>query len=228
MVLSVCVMYKKGESLVEWRKSLPKENIEIIILETSVDTTLQETKIETVGTTEELKGFTIKFPSFEDHFDFSLCRNLMDKEATGDWILHMDSDERLSTPHEEFWMNVHALEQSGADVGYISISGITHERPTDKPYAPRYCIPAMRIHRKSKGLKWSGICHETLDIVEDTVSADTGIFLHHEGYALQGEDMKRKIERNGKLMIREYTREKSQRNWDYLIKTFSLLHNKQR
>ena len=56
---------------------------------------------------------------------------------------------------------------------------------------------------------------------EDVTVADTDILLWHLGYNLSAEELRDKAERNAKLMIREYTREKSDRNWQYLINTFS-------
>jgi len=35
--------------------------------------------------------------------------------------------------------------------------------------------------------------------------------------------MKEKCERNAKLLIREWMRDKSERNWNYLMNTFSQL-----
>jgi hypothetical protein len=47
--------------------------------------------------------------------------------------------------------------------------------------------------------------------------------LYHEGYMIEEDEFQTKGERNAKLLVREYRRHKSERNWQYLIKTFSTL-----
>jgi hypothetical protein len=224
MKLSCCVIYSKGDDLVSWRKSLPLENIQVVALETKFDPSLQEIKREEIGITDSLIGLSITFPNQEEYFDFSLCRNILDEYANGDWILHMDSDERLFTPHDEFWSFLEAVDHSGADAAFVSIAGITRETKTTEMWESRYNLPNLRLHRRSTGLKWSGICHELLDIdLGGITTADTEILLHHKGYAIGEEDFQKKLTRNAKLLVREYMRERSERNWMYLVKTFSLI-----
>lgn len=229
MILSCCVLYSKGTDLISWRKSLPKENIEVVACEIRFDSTLDEIKTEVIGSTEFLKALAITFPSRDDHFDFSLCRNFADEHATGKWILHVDSDERLAIPHDEFWEYIEAVDQSEAEAAYVSIAGITRENSEKRnlSYEQRYNNPNIRLHRKSANLKWHGICHETVEVPREGMTiADTEILLYHKGYAIEQDEMQKKLERNAKLMIREYIREKSERNWTYLIKTFSLIKPK--
>jgi hypothetical protein len=122
-----------------------------------------------------------------------------------------------------------ALNQSEADSAYVSIAGITRENKHTRTqsYDQRYNNPNMRLHRRTSKLQWQGICHETLKVIEDgIVVADTEILLYHKGYAIEDQEMENKLTRNAKLLVREYMRDKSERNWSYLIKTFSLI-NKQ-
>lgn len=224
MKLSCCVIYTKGDDLISWRKSLPLDGIEVVALEVRFDPSLDEIKQEVIGLTDSLKGLAITFPNQEDYFDFSLCRNLLDEYADGEWIFHMDSDERLAIPHDEFWTFIKAIDQAGADAAYVSIAGITKERKTSEMVEQRYNLANMRLHRKSSGIKWSGICHETLDISKGGITtADTDILLYHKGYSVDEDDFQKKLIRNAKLLVREYMREKSERNWTYLVRTFSLI-----
>jgi glycosyltransferase involved in cell wall biosynthesis len=222
-------MYPKGEKLHEWKEALPKTNrieIEVVALQNSVNSSINAPRATEIGRADNLIGLSLEMPSYFEYFDFSYCRNLMDSEATGEWILHLDSDERIINSADEFADIILALEKSNADAGWVSIAGISHEELGDRPYAKRYNIPAMRLHKKSSGLKWSGICHETLDIeTEDIFSADSELFILHSGYVLEKEEMTKKLERNAKLMMREYMRKNSQRNWSYLVETFSLIKN---
>ncbi len=223
-MLTVCVIYKQGEDIRPWRASLPKD-IQVVACRTIFDESATEIKKEVLGVTDKLVGLQITFPTLEKHFDFSLCRNFADEYATGEWILHVDSDERLAIPHDELDNILTTLTASTADCAFVSIAGVSHEEDPEEVYRPRYNLPNMRLHKKTSKLKWVGICHETIDIDEKPiVIADTDILLYHTGYAISKADMLSKCERNAKLMIREYTRESSARNWSYLVNTFNLIH----
>lgn len=224
-MLSICVPYKDGENIKEWRESLPLSGVQIVACRTIIDENATEIKKEVLGKTDELIGLQITFPSMEYHFDFSMVRNFIDKHATGDWLLHIDSDERLAIPEKDFWYIYETLKVSDADCAFVSIAGVSHENEPKDMYRQRYNNPSIRLHRKASNLEWKGICHETIDIVDKEVTiADTDILLYHEGYAISKEEMLAKCERNAKLMVREYTRVGSPRNWDYLINTFALIH----
>jgi glycosyltransferase involved in cell wall biosynthesis len=219
MRLSVCVLYSDNENLIRWRKALPIENVQMIALKTTHDETITEPIFEEIGVTPNLVALQWKYNDFEEQFDFSYLRNKCDGYAQGDWILHIDSDEYLTTPHADLWAFLDALDETDAVAGYVTIYGLQNQK---EKLRMRYAFQNMRLHRRSAGLKWSGICHETID--SDThkhMWADTEIMLYHEGYMIDEEDYQKKCERNAKLLIREYTREKNKRNWNYLIKTFS-------
>jgi len=227
MKVSICVAYQNGDDLVSWRKALPQKGVQIVACRTAfrqVEKSDENSKI-VLGSTDEIVGLQASYLDYETDFDFADVRNFMSEHATGDWIIHIDADERLAISHEEFWAQMYALSESGADAAFLSIAGVTNEDKPVEVYRKRYCLASLRIHRKDSNLKWKGICHETLDIEGKEVTlADTDILLSHDGYAIDGEQLLRKLERNAKLMVREYTREKSQRNWDYLINTFSHIH----
>ena len=224
-MLSVCIIYKKGEDINNWRTTLPKKGIEVVACRTVIDESATEVTKKVLGKSKDLIGLEITFPSMEHHFDFSMVRNFADEHATGDWILHIDSDEKLAIPENELWDIMQTLDASEADCGFVSIAGISHEEEPKEVYRQRYNLPSIRIHRKASGLQWTGICHETIDIEGKALTlADTDILLYHTGYAISQEDMLTKCERNAKLLIREYTRDNSQRNWSYLVNTFQLIH----
>jgi hypothetical protein len=229
MRVSACVIFPEGESLTEWRASLPEDNIEVVALQITVNPRLKEPVFSEVGAIEGHKVLSWEVPNIEDYFDFSYCRNKLDEYATGEWILHMDSDERLCSPHEDFWGYIDELNESDAEAAMLTIAGTNPEIDENIKYArTRYAGSSMRLKRRASGLKWKSICHEVIDIEKrDSVIGDTDIVLFHYGYSKSQEDIIKKTERNAKLMIREYTREKSDRNWQYLINTFSYLKTKQ-
>lgn len=227
MKVSICVAYQNGDDLVSWRKALPEKGVQIVACRTAfkqIDKNAKSGKL-VLGSSEDIVALHANYLDYDTDFDFSDVRNFMDEQATGDWIIHIDADERLAIPHEEFWAQMYALNESGANAAFLSIAGISNEeKPTDV-YRKRYCLASLRIHRKASNIRWKGICHETLDIENKEITlADTGILLNHDGYAVDDASLLQKLERNAKLMVREYTREKSKRNWDYLINTFSHIH----
>lgn len=227
MKVSICVAYQNGDDLYSWRKTLPEKGVQIVACRTvfkQTDKDAKDSKV-VIGSSEDIVALHANYLDYETDFDFSDVRNFMDEQATGDWIIHIDADERLAMSHEEFWTQMYALNESGADAAFLSIAGISNEDKPTEVYRKRYCLASLRIHRKSANLKWKGICHETIDIEgRDIALADTDILLSHDGYAISDEQLLEKLTRNGKLMVREYTREKSKRNWDYLISTFSHIH----
>lgn len=224
-LVSICVPYSTDDNLKEWRDSLPQTGIQVVSCRTLVKPSLEHVEWKLYGATEELVGLECSFPSMDKDFDFSYVRNLLDEHATSEWIIHIDSDERLAIPHDEFWDIMETLNESEADCAYLSIGGITHEKEPIGPVRKRYNNPSLRIHRKRANLKWKGICHETLDIGDrEITSADTDILLYHKGYAIDKDEMLNKCTRNAKLLVREYAREDSERNWNYLINTFNLIH----
>ena len=229
MKVSVCVIFPEGESLRDWRESLPEENIEIVAVETSINPKLKEPIFTYVGRTGDTVVLAWEVPNFEDYWDFGYLRNKLNEHATGDWIVHIDSDERLAMTHEQFWDNIKALDETDAVAAGLTIVGMRSELDERVGYVrQRYAGPNLRIIRNHQGVKWKAICHEHLDLHgEDVIVADTDILLWHLGYNLGTEELKDKAERNAKLMIREYTREKSERNWNYLVNTFSYLQQKQ-
>ena len=229
MRVSACVIFPEGESLTEWRASLPEDNIEVVALQITVNPRLKEPVFSEVGAIEGHKVLSWEVPNIEDYFDFSYCRNKLDEYATGEWILHMDSDERLCSPHDDFWSYIDELNESESEAAMLTIAGTNPEIDENIKYArTRYAGSSMRLKRRASGLKWKSICHEVIDIEKrDSVIGDTDIVLFHYGYSKSQEDIIKKTERNAKLMIREYTREKSDRNWQYLINTFSYLKTKQ-
>lgn len=230
MYLSICVLYTNDDDLMAWRMALPKttakHKVQIVALRTEQTDAVTEPVLNVVGDTELLTGLVWRYNDFSEQFDFAYLRNTVDTYARGEWILHIDADERLTTPHGDLWAFLEALHETDAPASYVSVYGIM-DGVNKSGRADRYINANMRLHRKSAGLKWDGICHETLDksAYDLGAFADSEIMLFHLGYNQGPEVQKQKAERNAKLLVREYTRNKCERNWDYLVKTFGYLNN---
>jgi glycosyltransferase involved in cell wall biosynthesis len=207
-------------------KTDAKHKVQIVALRTEQSDDVTEPELQVVGDTELLTGLVWRYNDFGAQFDFALLRNIADTYARGEWILHVDADERLTTPHGDLWAYLEALQKTDAPAAFVSVYGIM-DGVNKNGRAERYISANMRLHRKNAGLKWDGICHETLDKAAHEVGtfADSEIMLFHLGYNQGPEMQKHKAERNAKLLVREYARNKSARNWDYLVNTFGYLHN---
>lgn len=157
--------------------------------------------------------------NFERHFSFSEARNYATEVASGKWVLHLDSDEIPANTPEFIGDYVQALTESDAVAAWVSICGVG-VLDDNTQLRERYCMPNLRLYKNGCGIRWQGICHETIDMsVKDKVQADSEIMLYHSGYE-DKEVVLKKCERNARLMVREYMREPSERNWNYLKKTF--------
>lgn len=224
MKLSICVLYPEGQTLHEWKRWVPTgPDVQIVALQTKINPELKQKKIEVIGQSDNLVGIQVEFTNFEENFDFSECRNILDQHATGEWILHIDSDERLLNPYEELRDHITALGQTEAQASWVSIVGVSFEALDELQRAKRYNIPSLRLYKNNQGFKWVGICHETLDVNGTAVISESELILGHSGYAIGEQEMLGKCERNAKLMVREYSSRKTERNWSYLVETFSLI-----
>lgn len=151
---------------------------------------------------------------------FDEARNASIKEAKGDWILWIDSDEELLNPE-----NIYKYLRSNNYQGY---SIRQHHFSAQPPGALRPDLP-VRMFRNGKGIKFYGVIHEHPEtglnesVGEATILADVDIA--HDGYLTETGRRKR-FDRNIGLMFKD--REKyperllgkflMMRDWLHLIK----------
>lgn len=224
--LSCCVMHPEKANLSKWVASIPKWSQIVSCVVKQQDEF--ETQFEVIAETKNLVSLQYNFKSYDEDFDFAEIRNFMDTYAWGTWLLHIDSDESIATHHNELYDELQAMNETEAEAGWISIAGIMYDNAQSNQPRERYALHACRLLRKSSGIKWQGICHETPTLDEREVAmVDTNIMLLHDGYMIDEEGFQKKATRNGKLLIREYTRKPTFRCWNYLIKTFTNLKIKE-
>ncbi len=106
-------------------------------------------------TVEIAKKYTKKIISFKGE-DFAEWRNQATKEATGDWILYIDPDERVT---EKLKLEILQIVQTGDRVAYaISRKNfIFGERVTYGPFWPDWVI---RLIKQDALEGWFGKVHE--------------------------------------------------------------------
>jgi tetratricopeptide (TPR) repeat protein len=127
--------------------------------------------------------------------DFSAARNVSLDAATGDWILWMDADERLR-PQEHG--RLRRLVEGNRSEDAFSVP-IRSETPTGAQVTR-----AHRLFRNRKGIRFSGRIHEqvspSLARIGARVGPSAGFTIDHLGYNLGADKLRRKAERNLRLL----------------------------
>jgi len=124
---------------------------------------------------------------------FSLHRNQAQEEATGDWILILDADERLGQGGVEGIRNATKIDKDMWIFQVFSYTGGGRH----KSYGT-----SPRLFRNNLGIHWKGAVHNQLQFDPNLRAAYTDIELHHLGYDLSPEQMKVKRERSYRLMYK--------------------------
>ncbi|MFM8759083.1 MAG: hypothetical protein ACKODS_05995, partial [Methylophilaceae bacterium] len=219
ILLSCCVMHPEKVDLSKWTARIPKGTQIVSCVVKKVES--YESQFVVIGKTNRLVSLQYLYTDYEIDFDFSAIRNFIDSEADGEWLLHIDSDEFIGSHPEEVLAEVRAMNETEAQAGWITISGIVHEPEDVTDIRERYCLHSCRLLRKSANIKWDGICHEVPNAEgKEVPMVDTDIVLIHDGYKIDKDSFQIKGVRNAKLLLREYQRKPTKRVWNYLIKTF--------
>lgn len=144
--------------------------------------------------------------------DFSLARNWSLEEATGDWALVIDADERLVPGGGRI---VRGLVASGSADGYLV--NIHHFLDDEENHLvsqrvglfrrdPRFRYVG-RIHEQLPGALWEGGARLSPSRIE----------LVHDGYEAWVRQAKRKHERNLALLLDEVQSEPMEARWHYYV-----------
>lgn len=133
--------------------------------------------------------------------DFAAARNIALEHSTGDWILVLDADERLTPESKQAILNAARHPQFAGY--YLEI--LNEIRDGDY-----FVHRIVRMFRRLPGLRWEGAIHEqiTPSIVERkgriaTVAAQ----IRHLGYRGEAMTSRDKIRRNIELILRQLERE---------------------
>lgn len=211
--ISACYIVKNSAAELELSlKSLNKFVDEIIVVDTgSTDTTVS---------VAEKFGAKIFYEQWHD--DFSTPRNVALKNATGDWIIFLDSDEYFSP---ETAQNVRfAVEraqefnQQGILVFLVNIDVDDGNKILGTNYV-------MRIFKNLRDLHYVGKIHEELRAGENHLSKVTFappniLTLYHTGYSKSVNQ--NKAERNLKMLLAELAEtNEPQRIYGYLAESYN-------
>lgn len=131
--------------------------------------------------------------------DFSEARNLALQHSTGDWILYLDADERLTESSKKLFKDLTSADKKlGIFCKVISETGFNKAKSFMK---------YLRLFKNSPGIKFTGRVHEQIEeslLNNGYQLAESDILIEHLGYNAGPEIIKAKAERNLKLLLEDY------------------------
>jgi glycosyltransferase involved in cell wall biosynthesis len=188
MKISLCMIVKNEEKYIRMCLENACNLVDEIII---VDTGSTDKTIETI------KQFDSKIILIEHKWNnnFSEARNISLKEATGDWILILDADEKLLYDKNKL---VNLLENTNYDGFRIPLYNIL-----DKDrilYSSAFC----KLF-KNNGYTYSGAIHEQLNIGNNLQDIETNVCkVIHYGYLSSTVTQKNKFKRNLDILKSNY------------------------
>jgi len=168
------------------------DNINVIKAIDSVYESCFEIVLINTVKTEKVKELLINYTKVRYFYfkwcdDFSKARNFGIKKAKGDWILTIDSDEELKTP-----------------IKFIDDRFIAYQTiQSSKGLSGKDNLPTARLF-KNQGIYYRNKIHETIDhAITPENSCNSDILIEHSGYEITPEDMKKKFDRNHKILLND-------------------------
>ena len=189
--ISVCIIARNEENFIaDCLKSVSPIADEIVLVDTG----------STDSTIEISQKFNCKIIETTWENDFSKARNISLDNASHDYILIIDADERLQNP--ELIKQVISLSPENIGGWLIEVTSLARRKDgsTDS-----YVSNLLRLFRKLQGVRFSGIIHE--QIIEPIIQSgfkleSTNIKILHLGYSHNPELMRQKQLRNLELLDR--------------------------
>ncbi len=165
----------------------------------------------TDSTREIAAGFGAKVFDFEWCDDFSAARNESLRHTTGDWVLYLDADERISQVYHKMIRKMMAGGEGDAFLLNLKSKIGTAE---DSQY---HLVSYPRLFRKLAGVRFTGRVHEQITSSLNQVRAriaPSDVIVDHLGYAQDDDVILEKARRNYSLLLGQVERRE---NYGYAL-----------
>ncbi|MEM1112393.1 MAG: glycosyltransferase family 2 protein [Pseudomonadota bacterium] len=161
MRLSLCMIVKDEENMLEECLALARPHVDEIVI---VDTGSSD------RTPEIIERYADRGAEFAWRDDFAAARNYAISQASGDWLLVLDADERIESKgfdvlREEITqapLKALALEVRDYSDDALQPDWLPLKEPTPYARAMRgyVAMPVLRLFRRDAGLSFRGRIHE--------------------------------------------------------------------
>lgn len=189
--LSVSMIVRNEERFIEGcLQSIEGLADELVI----VDTGSTDRTIEIAG------RFNARIIPFNWIDDFSAARNESLKHCSGDWVLYLDADERISPDSREELRRIVAESESAA---HACLLRSEEWLPSGRTYT---IAPYPRLFRRLPSFRFEGRVHEQIEpSIRSSGHAiqSSGIVIEHLGYSQASDVILAKCERNARLLRRQ-------------------------
>lgn len=193
--LSLSMIVKNEENyLRECLESIKDIADEIIIVDT--------------GSTDKTLEIAEEYNSEVYHFnwinDFSAARNYALSKSTGDWILYLDADERLT---QESLSELRRLIDGSKKTGIKCLVNSKDSRNKNSQM-----MKYIRLFKNDSNIKFCGKAHEQIEeslLRYNYNIIDSNIEIIHLGYDVSEEVLREKAKRNLALLLEDYSIQKT-------------------
>ena len=175
----------------------------------------------TDATLEIAKEYTTKIYSFPWTNDFAAARNYALDKSTGEWILYLDADERVSGSSSGELKKITAGPGKRAYQCIIKNVDEYNGRPSTMLYT--------RLFPNNPKIRFEGAIHEQIEnslITNNYKIINSGIEIIHIGYSTNKDQLKIKAERNLNILLQEYNNRKTSYLAFHIGQSYAVLENK--
>jgi len=196
--ISVCIIAKNEEKYIQQcLERIKPLGFEIVVIDTGSED----------NTKEIAKKYTDKVLDFAWIDDFAAARNFAAQQASNDWILSLDCDEYIDQADTET-LESFLVSKNKERVGALRLQSLMYN---DKGGMTKVLDDIHRFYNR-RYFHFVGRIHEQLFHKYKKGFVVSRFILPikatHYGYAIQGEEMVKKQERNLKLIAKELEQDK--------------------
>lgn len=212
--LTLSMIVKNEEKyLQECLESVQNIADEIVLIDTgSNDSTL-----------EIARKFNCKIFNYEWTNNFAAARNFALSKSTGNWILYLDADERISTQSKNEIFNI--INTKDKLAVYCNVKSVDNN--LGFPNLMKY----VRLFRNVPKIKFTGAVHEQIDESLHNLNykfIDSNIEIIHLGYNISYNEIQKKAKRNLEILLSEYEKQPNSYNAFQIAQTYGMLNEKEK